>query len=1716
MPSFIAQLKAALPEADWPVVVAALRTHPAVWGALQDESFGHAALEAAGSDSRTWSPAFLGLLSLGQPHLFAPLQADSRQPVDEKLRYQAAAAYESLSLEGSDTQAENSDLAQAALLALALRERNRLQKGWGQLVADLSLAPAGFWSLPLACLLGFLSDPADMLVALFGGSQDPDLQKAGLAALLSNPLPAEEQVALLNRIATQLELPAILNLLRSLAAHRSPLAQSLAQQALTALPESPTPRGDQLDQLHKMLLQSEIHQLSGQPEQALPLLNAAWEAAQNFQATLADKLAEAAGPDGAAASLDPDWLEENEAARAGGRRKQPAALISAARVAIKSADFSEAGSMAAAALEALQHNPQLDPASLPGLAELFLDLGQPAKAKDAAQLSCQVCPNDGHSAHLLSRAGAALGDESGTLEAAHLATALQPDNLELRRDLARRLGAADSHQEALREWEAIVAHKDDAGEDDWLALAACALDCGAPQRGIEACQHLIEQDGEHGLAHALMGRALMLSGDTTSAVDYLRRATQLAPAEAEPWLALAAYQRQRGEADQALETLLNAGESVPASARIQAALAEVYETLEQKAKALATYRHAHELAALKPAAGSALIEDLSLHIGLLQVELGRAADARAALARAHQAYPANPHIARHYAHLLLDAGEAAPALSALAIARQVLPDDPDIQLDTARAQLALDKDLEQSQAILEHILKRQPDHWQARALLAETHQALGQPEKALKGFAGLVKSIPAEEPAWAGRLALGKAAAELALDQVDDAISTLETLSKTTEADLELQRALCSAYQRAGRADEAFQIARQVYLSSAKDGASLLWYAEQAAALGKPAEAIEELSKAAEGGAEITLHLAELQWTAGDQSAALESFARLLKSKHADCAYLQRAAGFLGEQGAVSSSLPYWQRAVEVAETPDFELFLAYGRAQAHSGELDGALASLEAAIELAPNSPDLLAEKAEIQQELGRPQAALLSLDQALAMLPEDAGLLTRKARLLHASGDWGAALEAAERALENDAPEEGVLEFAVDLAAACLQPERARALLANTPELGAELACLDAELALDLDQELQAAQALAPALEADEDAFRVQALQARLAARRGDRSAAEGHFHAALKAFSAIPDEEQASPRLIAVALAALELQDWETAIKLLQQAVEGHPEGARGQFALGKALLLRAERAQLCRAADALLHAPRVAALDAASADAAFAAFENVLHGAPFPAPQALIARWAARARLRFGAELDLSDLPSGYPATSGEAATLSYAAGRKDATQNIDDLITDFSTAPQVQIELALYAAAHDPEGAYTLAASAVHQDPGTPPYHALAARFANAVGEPEDALAHINQALSLWPNEPRWHAFAAELHQAADRLPEAAHHLEQAVALEDQHAVHHAALGEVLLQSGQFEAAVKSLAQARDLDGQDAITLLGLAEAHRGAGDLAQARVCAGRAAKLSAGPDVAAVLLQGELALQEGQADQAEKYAEQALKRKPRDGAALRLYAEALAALGSIEDAIDVLERAMQAAADPVPLQIRRAQILPAGRAESSLDALIRLSQRHPERADVFQALSQALALAGEFDDALQAAQHAVKHSDQLDKAAAAGLRLHYAQLLKYFGQLDQALHQLDEALKLASHLVDVHLERGQVFLARRQFEQAMGAFAEASRVAPRDAEPHLQAGLVLKEAKDYSAAEAELRRAAELAPKDPRIQRQLAGLIALNLVHQPDKIGVS
>ena len=53
-----------------------------------------------------------------------------------------------------------------------------------------------------------------------------------------------------------------------------------------------------------------------------------------------------------------------------------------------------------------------------------------------------------------------------------------------------------------------------------------------------------------------------------------------------------------------------------------------------------------------------------------------------------------------------------------------------------------------------------------------------------------------------------------------------------------------------------------------------------------------------------------------------------------------------------------------------------------------------------------------------------------------------------------------------------------------------------------------------------------------------------------------------------------------------------------------------------------------------------------------------------------------------------------------------------------------------------------------------------------------------------------------------------------------------------------------------------------------------------------------------------------------------------------------------------------------------------------------------------------------------------------------------------------------------------------------------------------------KDPRPYLQASAAYKESRDYRNAEYMLRQAAQLSPSDQSIRRQLAAIVALNLVN--------
>lgn len=1710
MSSFIADLKGRLPQSDWPLVVAALRNEPTLWAELCAEGdFGAQALEAAGTDRALWCPAFLGLLRLNQAQQHDALRAAPMEPVAEKLRYQAASAYEQIATAGTGERTAPT-LEQATLLALALRERRRLLNTWEQLPEDVSIAAPEFWKLPLAVLFGLIPQPQELLTTLLDSTQSSAMHELGLHALVCNPLALDEQSTHLLEAITHYQLPQSLAILRSLARLHLPLAQQVALQLLENLQTQPESEASELNQIERLLLQAEIRQISGQHTEAMPLLQAAWGAAQRVQAELASKLAETAAANGESASGLAGLHDESAMLPKGiAERKHPAALISAARVALKSGDKDEAERMATAALAAAQKTGAGENAALMRqLGEIFIELKLASEARQAAELAAAQAPNDAENAAFLSRVMSLNNEKERALQAAHLAAALAPERTDLRRQLAKTLQADGQGAAAFAEWQAVMEQESEPSLEDIFALAQAALAADEIGACISACQRVLAAQVTHGGAHALLGKALLAQGDASSAMEHLRRATELAPAQSESWVALAEQQREAGDLQAARDTLLNAQQFTKPAPGPQSLLGAIYLALGENEAALGAFSRAAELVA--ELAEGELAQAIALQLGKLQRELGHLNQARHTLERATQTFPANPGLSHQYAKVLLAAGEPTAALTALATTMQAEPHNADALLDAARAHLVSAAPA-QAEACLHAVLEIEARS-EAFALLGEALAAQDKHAEASKQFDAALKSELAQDAAWAKRLALGKALAQAGADQAGAAIRTLEEMDHATPGDLDVLRALCVAYNRAGRNEEAFQIASKVYLNINKDEQGVLWFADQAQALGKGEDARKALSKGIKelGSSWHILRLADLEWEDGSHEKAVDTLAALLSSN--DSTALAKAGRFLLDRRAAATSVSYFKRALEGGD--DASLRDALTEAYEHSQQWSEALAVIEKSIAAEPNQPALLARKARLLQAAGRPQAALEVLEQAIELMPADLSLLANKARLLRAAGDWSAALAAAEKAFRLDLENQELLQLAVELALGTLQPERARALLADAKlkgEPSVELACLQAELALDTNEELAAAKALAPALEAGEQQPRVQALQAQLAARRGDLSQAEQYLQAALEFVNAKFADPQDAFTLFSLARAAAGLSNFETAVNLLQLAAKLVPGQALAQFNLGKAIVQRAEWQQLCVASDAQAGAPSPAAVAKEAFAAAKAAFAAALSAAPFAAARTQIENWLARAELRFVAKADLTSLPKGYPSTAGEAAALVYAGRTAGMDQKaIEERAQSFWRAPEVLVERALAHFSTDAGAALKWMLGALEQKPHMAAYYALAARFAQQAGQAEAAFDYIRQALGLAPTQATWQAFAGKLQQQAGALAEAIDFFQHAVAMQPAEAQRHYELGQAHMTAHQFSEAQAAFGQASSLQPKSAELMLALARAAKECGDLKGANEKALAAHKLAANSN-AALLLQAEIALEENNAAAARGCAEAALRIAPRDAHALRLFAESLHAQGEVDDAIAVLQRAEEAADDKLPIQVRRAQLLPI---DKGLEEMVRLSKGNTESADVYLALSEMLAAHGDLADAIQAAQRAAKKADKLPRQHQARLHLHLGRLLKDSGQLDQSLHHLDEAAALAPHLPESQIERGRAFLARRQYKSAMDAFHKAAEIAPNSAQPHIEAALALKEAKDYDLAEAELRKAAKLAPKDRSIQRQLAGVIALNLIHQPQEVG--
>jgi len=1757
--NLIIELKKVLAEERWTQVISALRQDVLIWDALQDASFRDAAVMHLGSNPEAWSPANLALLKLD----IAPNTAIQQLPPPELIN-KAENAYQ---LEkGSERQQPN--LNQAGLLALALHSRS----------ADWPTLPLTTpWQTALACLYGWVPDTQSLLDTLA-------LPQA-IHVILANPLEYTQQLDLLSArlvIAPPDEQQTSLQAIR---AQRPKLATSLAGKSLKQTKKNhqhKSPRqllGAVLFTAEKQALSNEFEQAqlsfdevietathikinavlgaaqieiqSGQPDEALIRWQKyAGETYQEHNAQLA------------LAFIDHNYFEQADTILPDAQKETlPITQIAISRLKSQRGDHKSARQILEHILDTVEFPKNLIQEYWHHFLTALIKADLSSEVIRFASSYLQEHPNDTQTIRALTQAQQIAGTLEEALSYAQLSVVLAPKDIKLRRALAEGLEADDQWEAAFTERKIIIRQKIEPLPTDFHALAHCALHIGRAQQAMEISQQALLYNPKDGFAHTMAGKAMLALGQHQQAHEHLEQAIQLAPELSDPWLALAQDKMQANENKSALQTLKTASRAVPNNPQILFSLGEAYQAQGASTKALKAYRSAAELS--EPTQGNAVQAILNAQIayalGTTLKDLGHKSEAQQVFKDAHAAMPAKSAVAHAYGQMLIEQGRAKKALGPLALSKRNDPKNTAILIDYAQALLCVGKQPQEAENTLTELLALDPDHFQAKALLAEALEANGKNDAALDAFNLALSIETGQHAAWQHRLISGLGRVALALGHAETALAALEEAWEVSPQDPIIAKMLSEAFKINHLPQKALQMAKTALKLAPNNIDMLLWFTNLMTKLGFPSDAISTLDEAIikqPDCAELYIQRGKLHLEDNNLNSAQHSFAELATMNDVTPENLKIAAEGLIACQSIADGAVCLERALELHKgellSSDesnagqqfyFELLTQLANAYSLLGKYQLAIEAIEQALTLEPTQASLIHQKGVLLLKLGRTNMAVDWNKKALEKLPDNAHLRLQAAHIQRALGNLLTSLEYAHEThhlAQQSQDQQCTLDavtLSADLHMAMLNNDQSRVLLTQHADLpsssNSETAsifyCLLGELAIRNNEEIAAANALTRALSFNEQHPRVLALQARMIRRQGDFSTGTTTLETALENFGRADKNYKAvTSTFIALAETALEFHAWGTALYLLEEATKIAPEEPLSHIILAQALVQQAEYQHLYRTLNINRHAPGDSALSKESfhrydqAVLTASRLAEVLHNTNI---HTALSTYLVRGQAIFKPDVEHAQALLDFAPTAENMAayltSLRVSDNSKEAAQAALELYQrdPIPNDPFLLCQIALVLSRKAPKVASSAAQKAVEESlrshtPNPALYFALQAYVAHRVEDHATHLAAVQTLLTYWVDEPHWHARAADL--LIDQqdlfgegaLEQAVTHLQQAAQLAPLDGNFQHRLGEVFLLMENPTDAISVLQKAVQLEPDSIPSRLILAKAFHISGDHNLAKKIAEEIAH-DAPKDPESYLLLAKLALQENQDETALQYTEHILQTNHQHPEALLTKAEALTALKQYPEALVMFEAAITRNPQSKALRLQHVDLTQIVKGKQAvLKVLENYHTQYPDDIPLQIRLGEALADNGHREAAVNTAQQTLQVAELLTTNQQAQTLKLLAGLLRQSGQLDQAITHLNNAIDLNPQWSEPHLELGRTYQQRRQYDQALVSYQQAIALDPANPQPYQRAGMVLKDSKDYINAELMLRKAAKLDPKDVGIQRKLAAMIALNLVH--------
>jgi tetratricopeptide (TPR) repeat protein len=1766
--NFLSVIESRYPPEVGARITAAMRQDDLIWNALDDEEFCQRALDADRNSPVFWSPANLGLVALGMAGQSEALIGNPTAAIEAGVRQQALKMFEEVTRRAI----QPTNLRDAALLALALRERLRLTGSWNGIANELlyssveARATSGrVWRTALACLFGLVAGPKELVAALLKA------RDSGVAAdwivhiLVTLPMDDDSRAEKLVQFLAEVPTVRQIDVLKIFRLRAGDLATNRAAgQLLSGHPmfsafrmkidlDQITPEGlaNRILTLQQLAI---FNQLAGSPAQAEACLRLARAAMNYWQAGLDLQSLNNGGDEPENAASGFETLSERilallpvskrMAAEVGALVVQrpmkkssfdqgeaavddPMVQLSKAlslQQAGESGQAKEIGQQAAAGFMRVMTDdvrPFLGDFVYTWTPMSFIrglvTLGLNDAAADCAELSLGVHPNDPAMLTEFTELLLATGKYTRAKKAARLAVALVPNSLDLRRKLAH----AD---EKAGDWEAAFYHRKNClqfkggqGNVDKLLYARAAIHTTRPVEAAQTCQEILVADPDYAGAHGWLGMAMAKMGKRDQAAAHLERATLLAPDEADWWLMLSDMYKQAGERRQAHESLRAAVMAAPEAGEVYAALADLLLDDGLSSEALPYLKRADDL----------LQDDEKIALRLCRVyrQLGHLAEARKVADKLRHKWAAAPELAYEYACIAGEQADGAAAIPALEVAvrselvqpewmltyAQVLLDDQSNEVEETQREVQY----EQAEHMLSKVLAKQPNDYRGRLMMADVLRQKGSFEKALSLYQHLAEEPEFEHDDLLWRIQRGLGLTALALNMVEPALASIKDAAIRQPGRLELQQDLAKAYMAAVLPYDAINAAENALEIAPHDLRNLDWYAESMVKLGQPTRAEDALRMAVELSPEnmdLRLRLAQVQMQNGDQVHARQTLSSVANEARAVTETLRQAAYIYIRMDDLSSALECFEKAVSRSVQP----------------------------------AGDLMFDLAKLYDRLGKPVESLEAIQKVAIPSCRDAKVFVFQAGLLSRNNRIQAAQASLERALklvehEPDAkrlPLEGEIYREISttqmrsgsLTAALFTAEKALERVPGDLRLRAQTA----KLALSLLQ-IERAKRLSASVDIDnahtQDGADLAMIQAEAALEMGD-------FGDAARAWeSAIPNRS-GDPWLSAIESRLLGRNgDWVRSANLARKAViasETPSYPSEKMVWIGKSAVEAGLWKEGIKLLDKFRHefpSEPLAAFEFARALALAAERKRdcdfLSSSAHRPDPSELVVD--AHAQFRASLEEVGQFCPS--PDVTrwllrGELAFAPSAQGVKDFSR--------MATTPD---DTAAIVRALRETGNWPSAALAAQKHP-----HAGSVQIQICMGyfneDPELGLEIASELVEKQPQHPLLQALRAKLAEKVGNLPVALNALTNAVGLWPDESAWQANLGDLADQVGEHQSAIRAWKAAVQFQPSHPAYNLALGRAYLAVGDFPAAIGALDRAANLAQG-SVEGWLDLANAYKMNGNLTEAMEAAQHASDVNLTDVRGVLLSSEISREMGETEMAGEYARLAIRREPkNPDAVLALSKALTQQGLQKESLEEieshLAELPTSLPllfERAQLVYRLNGAAAassllmkLAQNFPDeadVLALLARVQLESDDVkgaERSAFRSLRLNPNQpdlslmlgkLHRKSGQLDQAMQLLTEAIKVRPETIEAYLELGYTFQERREHAAALEVFRRAMKAAPKDPRGYYHAALIFKDSKDYISAEKMLQQAAKLDPNDLQVRRQLIAVMALNLIHK-------